>query len=154
MMAARAFINFFWITTKTAKNMFLVKENQCKNKNKIKRKKKRQKSFLCHVFNLILKMKQMIWVSECRFYFFSSFCMKHVHLTIWLLFEFHSFCNFAKNLQNSMQVRDRLQIPLLKLSRFKRINQLLFPLKWSENLLFSDGFRGDRTEFINSLNFA
>ena len=87
-------------------------------------------------------MKQMIWVSECRFYFFSSFCMKHVHLTIWLLFEFHSFCNFAKNLQNSMQVRDRLQIPLLKLSRFKRINQLLFPLKWSENLLFSDGFRG------------
>ena len=31
------------------------------------------------------------------------------------------------------QVRDRLQISLLIFNRFKRINQILFPLKLSEN---------------------
>ena len=43
-------------------------------------------------------------------------------------------------IENACYVRDHCQISLLKLSEFKRINQLLFPLKSSENLCFSDSF--------------
>ena len=50
---------------------------------------------------------------------------------------------------NKMQIyfyiKDRLQISLLILSEFKRINWLLFPLKSSENLWFSDDFRENRS---------
>ena len=42
-----------------------------------------------------------------------------------------------------MQDRDRLQIPFLILRGFKRLNQLLFPQKSSENLWFSDDVRGN-----------
>ena len=50
--------------------------------------------------------------------------------------------------------RDRLQISLLTLRKFKRINQTLFPLKSLENQRFSDGFRGNRGWLIrlNLLN--
>ena len=44
-----------------------------------------------------------------------------------------------------MQDRDRLQIPFLILGGFKRLNQLLFPLKSSENQRFSDDVRGNRS---------
>ena len=37
-------------------------------------------------------------------------------------------------LTKEVQVRGRLQISLLRLTEFERINQLLFPLKLSENL--------------------
>ena len=42
MMTARAFIKFFEVRQKLQKNMFLLKKNQCKNENKIKRKKKNE----------------------------------------------------------------------------------------------------------------
>ena len=38
-----------------------------------------------------------------------------------------------------------LDILLLILSKFRRINQILFPMKSSENLWFSDEFRGNRS---------
>ena len=41
-------------------------------------------------------------------------------------------------------LRNRLQILLLILSKFKQINWLLFPLKPSENLCLSDIFSGNR----------
>ena len=43
-------------------------------------------------------------------------------------------------------VRDRLQIPLPLSSQFKRINELLFPLKSSEYHRLSEDFRGNRSE--------
>ena len=48
---------------------------------------------------------------------------------------------------------DRLQISLLILKEFKRIYELLLPLKSSEKLCFSDDFWGNRSELIrlNSL---
>ena len=50
---------------------------------------------------------------------------------------------FKRNLFNMLkywktEIRDPLQISLLILSEFKRINQILIPLKSSENLWFSD----------------
>ena len=41
--------------------------------------------------------------------------------------------------------RDHLQISLLILSEFNRINELLFPQKSSDYLWFSDGLRGNRS---------
>ena len=38
-----------------------------------------------------------------------------------------------------------LQILLLILSEFNRINKLVFPLKASKSLQFSDDFRGNRS---------
>ena len=49
--------------------------------------------------------------------------------------------------------RNCAQILLLILTKFKRINWLLFPLKSSENLRFSDDFRG-KLKLINSPKFA
>ena len=51
-------------------------------------------------------------------------------------------------------IRDHLQILLLILSKFNRINQLLFPLKSSENSRLFDAFRGNTSLLIrlNSLN--
>ena len=49
-------------------------------------------------------------------------------------------------------IRDHLQISLLILSEFKRINQFLFPLKLPENHRFSDDFMGNRSYIFNSLN--
>ena len=51
-------------------------------------------------------------------------------------------------------IRDRLQISLLTMSEFKCINWLLIPLKSSENLSFSDHFRGNKNWSCNSLKFA
>ena len=42
-------------------------------------------------------------------------------------------------------IRDHHQLLLLILSEIDRIKQLLFPLKSSENLWFSDDFRGNTT---------
>ena len=49
---------------------------------------------------------------------------------------------------------DRLQISLLILSEYNRINELIVPLKSSENLWFSNDFRENRSKFIHlkSLN--
>ena len=44
---------------------------------------------------------------------------------------------------------DRVQILLLILSKFKRINYLLFSLKSSENLLSSVDFRGNRSSLVH-----
>ena len=51
------------------------------------------------------------------------------------------------------RIRSRHQISLLILSEFKRINQLLFPLKSPENQRFSDDFRGDKSKLIPSKSF-
>ena len=55
---------------------------------------------------------------------------------------------------NMSYYRDRLQISLLILSEFKRVNQILLPVKSSENRRFSDHFMGNRIWLIrlNSLN--
>ena len=52
------------------------------------------------------------------------------------------------------RVRDHLQISFLILNELKEINQLLFPLKSSENQRFPDDFRGNRSYSLrsNSLN--
>ena len=52
------------------------------------------------------------------------------------------------------RVRDHLQISFLILNELKEINQLLFPLKSSENQMFPDDFRGNRSYSLrsNSLN--
>ena len=42
-------------------------------------------------------------------------------------------------------LRDHLQILRLMLNEFKQINLLMFPLKSSENLRFSDDLRGNRS---------
>ena len=47
-------------------------------------------------------------------------------------------------------IKDRFQIMLLILSEFKQINELLSPLKSSENLWFSSDFRGHKNEVIRS----
>ena len=46
---------------------------------------------------------------------------------------------------NIGDTKDRLRVSLLVLSEFKSINQLLFPLKASENLWFFDDFIGNRS---------
>ena len=46
---------------------------------------------------------------------------------------------------DSIEIRDCLQNSILLLSEFKRNNYLLLPLKSSENLLFSDDFRENRS---------
>ena len=46
-------------------------------------------------------------------------------------------------------MRDRVQILLLILSKFKRINYLLFSLKSSENLWSSVDFMGNRSLLIH-----
>ena len=48
----------------------------------------------------------------------------------------------------SRQLKDCLQILLLILSEFKRINELLFLLKSSENHKFYDDFTGKRSWLI------
>ena len=48
------------------------------------------------------------------------------------------------------KIRDRHQILRQILSQSKRIDQLLFPLKSSENHGFSDDFRGNRSWLIHS----
>ena len=53
-----------------------------------------------------------------------------------------------KNFDYNNSFSDRLQICVLILSEFKRINLLLFPLKSSENLRF----QGEQ-KLINSLKF-
>ena len=56
---------------------------------------------------------------------------------------------FIENLRNPdychQCLKDHREISLLMLSEFKRINYLLLPLKSSENLRFSDDFRGNRS---------
>ena len=49
-----------------------------------------------------------------------------------------------KMLKIFIELRDLLQILLIILSQSKQINQLLFPLKLSENYRLSDDFRGNR----------
>ena len=48
----------------------------------------------------------------------------------------------------ALRVGNRLQILPLILNEFKRLNSLLFPLKSSENLQFSNNFRGNRSKLI------
>ena len=57
-------------------------------------------------------------------------------------------CNFLKHKINVL-VRNRRLISPLILSEYKWIKQVLFPLKSSENIWFSDDFRGNRSQFIN-----
>ena len=69
-------------------------------------------------------------------------------------FEIHkrSFIS-AFSICMTVPLRDRRKISLLILSEFRRINLVLFPLKMSENLWFSDDFRGEQ-KLINSLKFT
>ena len=67
--------------------------------------------------------------------------------------------NVAKYVQRHLiylpnNIRDRLQISLLILSKVKWTYQLLIRLKSLEKLRFPDGFRGDESSLIriNSLN--
>ena len=65
------------------------------------------------------------------------------------LFHFSTFfmrscCRLAYFFSIFKISRGRCQTLLLILREFKRINQLLFPLKLSKNLWFSDNFREDR----------
>ena len=48
-------------------------------------------------------------------------------------------------------IGDSLKISFLILSEFKRVNQLLFPLKLSKNQMFSDDFR-QKTIDLNWFN--
>ena len=48
---------------------------------------------------------------------------------------------------------NRLQISFIILSVFKQINQLLFPLKSSDNHRFSDDLRGNRGQLIHLKSF-
>ena len=58
--------------------------------------------------------------------------------TDWFLYD----GNIGRERVNKLTaLRDRCQISLLILSKFKQINQLRFPLKSSENLWFPDEFR-------------
>ena len=52
--------------------------------------------------------------------------------------------------------KESSQIPLLILSKFKQINELLFPRKSSKNLPFSGNFSGNRSWLmrLNSLNIS
>ena len=52
------------------------------------------------------------------------------------------------------KLKDYLQISLLILSQFEQINELLFPLKSSDNRRFSDDFGRNWTSLIrlNSIN--
>ena len=67
---------------------------------------------------------------------------KHFKIKIVVITLCHN--NFPTN-SNAFQyfVSDRLQISFFILSKFKRINYLLLPLKSSENRKFSDDFRGN-----------
>ena len=61
--------------------------------------------------------------------------------------------NVAKYVQRHLiylpnNIRDRLQISLLILSKVKWTYQLLIPLKSLEKLRFPDGFRGDESSLI------
>ena len=53
-----------------------------------------------------------------------------------------------------MLFRDHWQISILLFHEYKGKSQLLFPLKSSENLWFSDDFRGYRSWFIGSYSLG
>ena len=59
--------------------------------------------------------------------------------------NFPSYKNKTKKKQSFDLLTDRLPISFLILSEVKQINKLLFQLKLSENLQFSDDSRGDRS---------
>ena len=121
-----------------------------------------------HISNWILKttrgkifqewlLPTLLYFNESDFVFFWSF-----YCVIWNLWDKHvsrwhhiSLPHFfwktivKENLLGMFLyahiMRDHLQFSLLLLTEFKGINLLLFPLKSSENLLFFDDFRGNRS---------
>ena len=68
-------------------------------------------------------------------YFFYNKMDLRLFIFIW------RFITLSKNIVLKTSLSYHFQIPLLKFSKFKQINQLLFPLNSSENHMFSDDFR-------------
>ena len=91
------------------------------------------------IFSIILKRCMTFTCLAPDVFLFGQWLVTHPRTSVWRLYNW---------------LRDRLQIWLHILSKFKRINIQLFPLKSSENLWFSDDFRGNNCILIrlNSLN--